>query len=82
MKHNGRKQDIPNVMQVAVCIARGVVIDNDIHLLNVDTATEDVSGDEDALLKVLELGVAGDADDEVRQDAHQMSQDCHTVLPG
>jgi hypothetical protein len=82
MKRNGRKWDVPNAMQVAVCVARGVVIDNDIHSLDVDTATEDVGGDEDALLEVLELGVASDTDDEVRRDAHRMSQDCRTTLPG
>jgi hypothetical protein len=82
MKRNGRKWDVPNTMQVAVCVAGGVVIDNDVHSLDVDAATEDVGGDEDALLEVLELSVAGDTDEEVRRDAHRMSQDCRTVLPG
>jgi hypothetical protein len=82
MERDGRKRDVPNAMQVAVCVAGGVVIDNDVHSLDVDAVTEDVGSDEDALLEVLELGVAGDTDEEVRRDARRMGQDCRTVLPG
>ena len=52
--------NIPNAMKVAVGIRRTVVIDDDVDTLNIDTTTEDISGDEDAFLKRLESGVTGD----------------------
>lgn len=47
-------------MQVAICVTRGVVVDDDIDSLDVDATAEDVGGDKDTLLKVLELRVTGD----------------------
>ena len=47
-------------MQVAICVTRGVVVDDDIDSLDIDATAEDVSGDKDTLLEVLELRVAGD----------------------
>ena len=47
-------------MQVAICVTRGIVVDDDINSLDIDATAEDVSGDKDTLLEVLELRVAGD----------------------
>lgn len=47
-------------MQVAICVTRGVIVDDDIDSLDVDATAEDVGGDKDTLLEVLELRVTGD----------------------
>lgn len=47
-------------MQVAVSVRRTVVVDHDIDTLNINTTTEDVSGNQYALLKCLERGVPAD----------------------
>ena len=44
-------------MEVRVSIRRAVVVDHDVHSLHIDTTTEDVGGDQDALLERLEGGV-------------------------
>ena len=44
-------------MKVAVSVRRAVVVDDDVHTLDIDTATEDVGGDQDALLERLEGSV-------------------------
>ena len=55
-----RKRDIPNTVQVAICVTRSVIVDDDIDSLNVDATAEDVGGDKDTLFEVLELRVTGD----------------------
>jgi len=50
-----------NAMKVRVAVIGHVVIDYDVHTLDVDTTSEKVRGDHDALLELLELLVAGDA---------------------
>jgi hypothetical protein len=47
-------------MQVGIRVAREIVVDGEVDTLDVDTTTEDVSGDTDALVKFLELLVALD----------------------
>jgi len=44
-----------DAVQVGVRISRQVVVDGKVDALNVDTATEDVSGNADALVELLEL---------------------------
>jgi hypothetical protein len=46
-----------NTVEVRVGVARLVVVNDNVDALNVDTAAEDVSRDEDALLERLELPV-------------------------
>jgi hypothetical protein len=46
-------------MQIAVCIRRGVVIDDNVHSLNIDPTAKYISGYENTLLKVFELLVSG-----------------------
>ena len=52
--------DIPDTVEVTISIGRTVVVDDDVHTLNVDTTTEDVRCDEDTLLECLESSVAVD----------------------
>jgi hypothetical protein len=60
MARNEGKWHVPNTVQVAICITRSVVVDDDIDSLDIDATAEDVSGDKDTLLEVLELRVTGD----------------------
>jgi hypothetical protein len=50
-------------VEVRVGLVGHVVVDSDVDALDVDTATEDVSGDTDTGLKLLELLVALDTVD-------------------
>ena len=47
-------------MQVAICITRSVVVDDEVDLLDIYTAAKDASDDKDTLLEVLELRTTGD----------------------
>lgn len=42
-------------MEVRVSVSGGIVVDDDVDTLDVDTTTKDVGGDEDTLLEGLEL---------------------------
>jgi hypothetical protein len=53
--------DAPNAMQVTVRIRRAIVVDDDVHTLNINTTTENVCRDKNALLKCLERRVSGDS---------------------
>ena len=44
-------------MKVTVCVWRTIVVDDNVHPLDIDTTTEDVGGDQDALLERLEGSV-------------------------
>ena len=48
-------------MKVAVGVRRAVVVDDDVHTLDIDTTTKDVSVDEDTLLERLESGIPVDS---------------------
>src|SRR5258708_2233567 len=50
-----RKRYEPNTVQVAICVARGVIVDDNIYSLDVDATTENIGGDQDTFLEVLEL---------------------------
>jgi len=49
-------------MKVRVGVGRKVVVDGKVDLLNVDATAEDVGGDADTLVEILELFVALDAE--------------------
>mmetsp|Transcript_103648 Transcript_103648/g.278583 ORF Transcript_103648/g.278583 Transcript_103648/m.278583 type:complete len:214 (+) Transcript_103648:157-798(+) len=51
----------PHAVQVRVAVIGHVVVDDDVHPLDVDAAPEQVGGNHDALLELLELLVARDA---------------------
>lgn len=55
------ENNVPNAMQVAVGIRRRIIVYNDIDPLNVDTTAEDISCDQNSLLKRLERGVTFDS---------------------
>ena len=42
-------------MQVGVCVLRHVVVEDDVDSLDVHPAAEQVGGDQDPLLEILEL---------------------------
>jgi hypothetical protein len=44
-------------MQITVRVRRTIIVDNDVHTLNVDTTPKDVSGDQYTLLKSLKCCV-------------------------
>jgi len=48
-------------VEIGVRVLGHVVVEDDIDSLDVDTAAEDISGDKDAVLEVLEVSVALDA---------------------
>lgn len=50
-------------MEIAVCIRRAVIVDDDVDTLNIDTTTEDISRHEDTLLEGLEGRVAVDTEE-------------------
>jgi hypothetical protein len=50
-----------NTMQVRVGIGRQIVVDRQVDALNIDTAAKDISGDTDALVKLLEFFVPANA---------------------
>jgi len=45
-------------MEVRVGIRGGIVVDNDVYSLDVDTATENIGGNEDAFFEGLERGIS------------------------
>jgi len=61
-KHEGNqeKYHVPNTVQVAVCIRRAIIINDDINSFNVDTTAEDVSGNKDAFLECFKGRIATD----------------------
>lgn len=66
-----------NTVKVAVSIAGKIVVDGQVDTLNVDTTAEDVGGDTDTLLELLELLVALDtfflADTRVHSDGREVA---------
>lgn len=53
-------QAVPDTVQIAVSLGRRIIVHNNIDTLNIDTAAEDIGGDQDALFKVFEGLVAVD----------------------
>lgn len=49
-----------DTVQVGVGIARHIIVDSQVDTFNIDTTTEDISGNADALVELLELLVATD----------------------
>lgn len=72
-----------DTMQVGAGIAGQIVVDSQVDTLDINTTSEDVSGNADTLLEILELLVAADTVyivSLVSIRASRMSQ--HTALPG
>lgn len=49
-------------MEVAICISGGIVVDNDVYTLHINTTTEDIGSNKDALFERLERGVSFDTE--------------------
>ena len=47
-------------MEVGVSIGRSIIVDDDVHPLNVNSTAKDVSGDKDTFFESLERGVSAD----------------------
>lgn len=56
----GIKVDLPDTMQIAVCVRGAVVVDNNVDTLNIDTTPENVGSHQDTLFERLESGVPAD----------------------
>ena len=48
-------------MQITVSIRRTVIIDDDVHSLDINTTAEDISSDQNTFLKSFESGVSADS---------------------
>lgn len=57
-----------DTVEVRVGISRQIVVDSQVDTLDVDTTTEDVGGDTDTLVELLELLVAADTTRYVSND--------------
>ena len=52
---------IPDTVQVAVGFTGAIVVDDDVHTLDINATAEDISGDQDTLLERLERRVTVNA---------------------
>ena len=52
----------PNTVEVAVGVRRTVVVDDDVHSLDVDTTTEDIGGNQYPLLEGFERSITIDTE--------------------
>lgn len=64
-------------MEVAVCISRSIVVDDDVYTLHIDTTTEDIRSNEDTLFELLERGVPLDTVRDKSVDAKVIQQDTY-----
>lgn len=76
------KRHVPNTVQVAICITRSIVVDDNINPLDVDPTAKDVGGDKDTLLEVLELRITGDTTTKLDKVHAGWCTRCLTVLLG
>ena len=49
-----KRSYVPDTVEIAVCVRRTIVIDDDVDTLNIDTTTEDICRDENTLLEGFE----------------------------
>lgn len=45
-------------MQVAICIRRAIIVNDNINSFNIDASTENISSNKNALLECFESGIA------------------------
>jgi hypothetical protein len=60
-------------MQIAVSVRRTIVVDNDIHTLNIDPTTKNVGGDQYTLFKSLECCVTINSDKTLAITEHKIA---------
>lgn len=70
-------------MKITVSVGRTVIIHYDIDTFNVNTPSEDIGSDKDALFKCLERGVALDAINPSHKwhDSERLAYSLRTVPP-
>jgi len=49
--------DIPNTVQITVCIRRTIIVNDDIYSFDINTTTKDIRGDKDTFFKSLECRI-------------------------
>ena len=52
---------IPNTVQITISVRRAIIIDDDVHSLDINTTAEDISSDQNTFLKSFEGGVSADS---------------------
>lgn len=52
--------DLPDTMEVGISVQRGIVVNDNVDTLHIDTTTENISGNKDTLFEGLESGVTFD----------------------
>lgn len=67
----------PNAMEIRVGVGRSVIVDDNVHSLNINTASKDVRRHEDTFLKVLKLLVPRDT----RQQLETYGKELGNRLP-
>ena len=55
-----RSSNSPDAVKVRVSVGGSIVVDDDVHPLNIDPATEDISSHKNTLFESLERGVSID----------------------
>jgi hypothetical protein len=55
-------------VQITISVRRAVIIDDDVHSLNINTTAEDISSDQNTFLKCFEGGVSADSIEETILD--------------
>lgn len=55
-----KRNSIPDTMQVAVRVRGTIVVDDNVHALNINSTTENVGSDKNTLFKCLESGISSD----------------------
>ena len=61
MEINNQPASPGNSVQICVCVLRHVVVEDNVDALNVHATAEQVGGDENPLLEILELLVSGES---------------------
>lgn len=68
-------------MEVGVGVGGEIVVDGEIDALDIDTTTEDVGGDTDTLVELLELLVTGNTKEESARCSRNETRVKHTAPP-
>lgn len=59
-------------MQVRVRIRGGIIVDDDVYSLDIDTTTEDIGGNKDTFFESLERGITSDTKQNYQVSSHRV----------
>ena len=80
--HNEQKNDdIPNTMQITVCIRRTIIVNDDIYAFDINTTTKNICGDKDTFFKSLECRITTDTEKDTLAQVNLWIYFERTVLP-